>query len=300
MNTLEQAKHKFKMANVVEKLIVVNVVVFVMMYLLQVFLFLFEMPLDSISKGLVFSKNPADLLFKPWSILTYAFMHQGIFHIFFNMLILYYFGNYFLNYFSAKRLLNFYFLGAIAGALVYVLSYNLFPVFSGVGKSYLLGASASVMAILVGVATKVPQLGIRLLFLGTVKLWHIAVVFVVLDLVRMPMGNAGGHLAHLGGALLGYIYVKQLDKGNDIGSWWESFSAWFVALFSFSKKQSFKTVHRKKTFQKKAPQSRNSTAHNKDEKQKKIDTILDKISKSGYESLTKAEKDFLFQSGNED
>ncbi len=299
MNTIEQAKYKFRMATVVEKLIVVNVLVFVLMYLFQVIFFLFEMPLNTISDWLVFSKDPEDLLYKPWSIITYAFLHQGIFHIFFNMLILYYFGNYFLNFFTPKRLLNFYFLGAIAGALVYLLSYNFFPVFSGVGRSYMLGASASVMAVLVGIATKVPNLGVRLILIGTVKLWHIATVFIVLDLVRMPMGNAGGHLAHLGGALLGYVYVKQLDKGNDIGAWWESLSDWFVGLFSSSKKKPFRTVHRNKTNQKTPPKSRNTSGKDKDEKQKKIDGILDKISKSGYDSLSKEEKDFLFKSGNE-
>lgn len=300
MNTIEQAKYKFRMASVVEKLIVINVLIFVLMYLIQVVFFLFEMPLNTISDWLVFSKDPEDLLYKPWSIITYAFLHQGIFHIFFNMLILYYFGNYFLTYFTPKRLLNFYFLGAIAGALVYLLSYNFFPVFSGVGRSYMLGASASVMAILVGIATKVPNLGVRLVLIGTVKLWHIAAVFIVLDLVRMPLGNAGGHLAHLGGAFLGYLYVKQLDRGNDIGAWWETFSDWFVGLFSSSKEKPFRTVHRNKKAQKTTPKSRKPSGQDKGEKQKKIDTILDKISKSGYDSLTKDEKDFLFKSGNED
>lgn len=295
MNTIEQAKYRYKMANVVEKLILFNVVVFVLMYLIQVVLFLFQWPLDTISEWLVFSKDPEDLLFKPWSIITYAFMHQGLFHIFFNMLILYYFGNYFLNYFTPKRLLNFYFLGAISGAMIYMLSYNVFPAFSGTGRSYLLGASASVMAILVGIATKVPHLGVRLMFLGTVKLWQIAAFFVVLDLIRMPMGNAGGHLAHLGGALLGYMYVKQLDKGNDIGAWWESLSDWFVGLFASTKEKPFRTVHRNTKAKKQAPKR-----EDKNNKQKKIDAILDKISKSGYESLSKEEKDFLFKSGNED
>ena len=295
MNTLEQAKYKFRMANVVEKLIVVNVAVFVLMYAIQVILFLFEMPLDTVKQWLVFSKDSGDMFYKPWSIITYAFLHQGMLHIFFNMLILYYFGQFFLTYFTPKRLLNFYFLGAIAGALVYMLSYNLFPAFSGTGRSFLIGASASVMAIVVGIATKVPYLGVRLFFLGTVKLWQIALFFVVLDLVRIPLGtNAGGHLAHLGGAFLGYIYVKQLDKGNDIGLWWESLSGWFVGLFTPSKKKPFRTVHRNTSTKKTAPQKQD-----KSDKQKKIDTILDKISKSGYDSLSKEEKDFLFKSGNE-
>lgn len=294
MNNLDQIKYKLKMANVVEKLILVNVVVFIVMYLIQFVAFLFQLPVNFISDWLVFSKDLSDLLYKPWSIITYAFMHQGLFHIFFNMLILYYFGNYFLTYFSPKRLLNFYFLGAIAGALVYMLSYNFFPVFSGTGRSYLLGASAAVMAILVGVATHVPNMGIRLFLIGTVKLWQIAAFFVVLDIIRVPMGNAGGHLAHLGGALLGYVYVKQLAKGNDIGKWWESLMDAFTGLFSSSKGKPFRKVHRNP----KKPTSA-SKKQDKSAKQKKIDTILDKISKSGYDSLSKEEKDFLFKSGND-
>lgn len=294
MNNLDQIKYKLKMANVVEKLILVNVVVFILMYLIQFVAFLFQLPVNFISDWLVFSKDPSDLLYKPWSIITYAFMHQGLFHIFFNMLILYYFGNYFLTYFSPKRLLNFYFLGAIAGALVYMLSYNFFPVFSGTGRSYLLGASAAVMAILVGVATQVPNMGIRLLLIGTVKMWQIAAFFVVLDIIQMPLGNAGGHLAHLGGALLGYVYVKQLAKGNDIGKWWESIMDVVAGLFSTSKEKPFRKVHRNPKKPTTAPKT-----NAKNIKQKKIDAILDKISKSGYDSLTKEEKDFLFKSGND-
>lgn len=295
MNTIEQGKYKFRMANVVEKLIIVNVVVFILMLLVKILLLFFKLPEDYVINWLLFSKDPTDMLYKPWSIITYAFMHHGMFHIFFNMLILFYFGQYFLVYLSPKKLLNFYFLGAIAGALVYMLSYNLFPAFSGVGNPNLLGASASVMAILVGVATKVPYLGVRLFFLGTIKLWQIALFFVVFDLVRISLGtNTGGHLAHLGGAFLGYFYVKQLEKGNDIGLWWERLSGWFVGLFASSKKKPFRTVHRNTTAKKPAPKKQD-----KSDKQKKIDAILDKISKSGYDSLSKEEKDFLFKSGNE-
>ncbi len=295
MTFLEKAKYKFHTANVVEKLIAINLLIFVLMYVLQAIAFLFNYDQNFISEWFSFSKDPDDLFYKPWSIVTYAFLHAGLWHILGNMLILYYAGTYFITYFTPKKLLTFYFLGAIVGALVYMLSYNFFPAFAGTGRSYLIGASAGVMAILVGIATKVPHLGVRLLIIGTIKLWHIAAFFVILDIIRIPTGNAGGFLAHLGGAFLGYFYVKQLEKGNDIGKWWENFMDWFANLFTTQKKKPFKTIHRNK----KQASSTVSSARDKTAKQKKIDGILDKISKSGYDSLSKEEKDFLFKSGKD-
>lgn len=239
---------------------------------------------------------------KPWSIITYAFLHSGIWHIASNMLILYFSGIYFLNYFSPKRLLNYYFLGIIIGALVYMLSYNLFPAFQGTGKSYLIGASAGVMAVLIGIATHVPNMRVRLMLIGSVKFWYIAAFLVAIDVIQIPMGNAGGHFAHLGGAALGYIYTKQLQKGNDIGKWFENIMDSFAALFKpGERKPKMKTVHRNKTQTAKTRNTKTkTTSSSKNEKQQKVDDILDKISKSGYESLSKAEKDYLFQAGKED
>lgn len=221
------------------------------------------------------------------------------------MLILYFSGIYFLNYFSPKRLLNFYFLGVIMGALIYMLSYNLFPAFQGTGRSYLIGASAGVMAVLVGIATQVPNMRVRLILIGGVKFWYIAAFLVALDVIQIPMGNPGGHLAHLGGAGLGYFYTKQLQKGNDIGAWFEKIMDSFASLFSSGKrKPKMKTVYKKSNKKKSARKgsgtSANSSKMNKTEKQKRVDDILDKISKSGYDSLSKSEKDFLFKAGKED
>lgn len=241
-----------------------------------------------------------EFLMKPWSIITYSFLHSGIWHILSNMLILYFSGIYFLNYFSPKRLLNYYFLGVIIGALVYMLSYNLFPAFQGTGRSYLMGASAGVMAVLIGIASHIPNMRVRLMLIGSIKFWWIAAFLVVLDIIQIPMGNAGGHLAHLGGAALGYLYTNQLKKGNDIGKWFENLLDGIVAIFKpKEKKAKMKTVYRTD----KTTKSRTKTAKSnldKDDKQKKVDAILDKISKSGYESLSKSEKDFLFQAGKED
>lgn len=295
MQTWQQKlRYKYNTATMLEKLIGINVLLFVLLFLLKAVAFLFQFPSDFILEWLVFPKDIGEFVFKPWTIVTYAFLHAGLWHILSNMLILYFSGIYFLTYFSPKRLLTYYFLGAIAGAVVYMLSYNLFPAFSGVGKSYLIGASASVMAILVGIAAQVPHLRIRFPLIGSLKLWWIAAFLVVLDVVQIPFGNAGGHLAHLGGAFLGYFYTAQLSKGNDIGSWFEKIMDRAGDLFSAEKKSPLKTVHRNK----KRKEAKTNT-QNKRDHQHKIDAILDKISQSGYDSLTKQEKDFLFQTGKD-
>lgn len=294
-------RYKLKTATVTEKLIVINVLVFVLFFLFKTIAFLFQLPSDFLLEWFVFPKEPVEFLFKPWSIITYAFLHSGIWHILSNMLILYYAGIYFLNYFSPKKLLNFYFLGAIFGALVYMASYNLFPAFQGLGRSYLLGASAAVMAVLIGIATHIPHMRIRLILIGSIKFWWIAAFFVILDVVQIPINNPGGHLAHLGGAAFGYIYAKQLGKGNNIASGFEKMMDWFGSLFSGSKparKSNLKTVHRRKTTAG-STSSFSTRQRNKKEEQEKIDAILDKISKSGYDSLTKQEKDYLFNAGKD-
>jgi membrane associated rhomboid family serine protease len=300
MNASDRIKFKFKTATVTEKLIAVNVLVFIFFFLFRTIAFLFNLPQDFLLEWFVFPKEPLEFLLKPWSIITYSFLHSGIWHILSNMLILYFSGVYFLNYFSAKRLLNYYFLGVIIGALIYMLSYNLFPAFQGTGRSYLMGASAGVMAVLVGIATHVPNMRVRLMLIGSIKFWYIAAFLVVLDVIQIPMGNAGGHFAHLGGAALGYFYTTQLQKGNDIGKWFENIVDGLAGIFKpKEKKARMRTVHRTGNTSKSKNRS-SSKSVNKDEKQKRVDAILDKISKSGYDSLSKAEKDFLFQAGKED
>ena len=299
MGAADKIRYKLQTATVTEKLIAINVLVFILFFLINTIGYLFQADLD-ITEWFVFPKEPGEYILKPWSIITYSFIHGGIWHILSNMLILYFSGIFFLNYFSPKKLLNYYFLGVIIGALVYMLSYNLFPAFQGTSRSYLIGASAGVMAVLVGIATHVPNMRVRLLLLGSIKFWRIAAFLLVLDVIQIPMGNAGGHLAHLGGAALGYFYTTQLQKGNDIGKWFENIMDSLAALFKpREKKVQMKTVY--KNAKKSPVKKRASTKRfNKDEKQKRVDAILDKISKSGYDSLNKAEKDFLFQAGKED
>ncbi|WP_300437146.1 rhomboid family intramembrane serine protease [Christiangramia sp.] len=301
MRSSDRIRYKIQTATVTEKLIAINVLVFVLFFLLRTISFLFQLPSNFLLEWFVFPKEPMEFLMKPWSIITYSFLHSGIWHILSNMLILYFSGIYFLNYFSPKRLLNYYFLGVIIGALVYMLSYNLFPAFQGTGRSYLMGASAGVMAVLIGIATHVPNMRVRLMLIGSVKFWWIAAFLLVLDIIQIPMGNAGGHLAHLGGAALGYFYTTQLQKGNDIGKWFENIMDSVASLFKpKERKAKMKTVYRTGKTSKNTSRSGRTQRINKDEKQKRVDAILDKISKSGYESLSKAEKDFLFQAGKED
>jgi membrane associated rhomboid family serine protease len=296
MTTKEQLLYKYRTASTLEKLIGLNVLMFILTYVFRTIFFLMNVSTNYFLDYLVFPKNFTDFILQPWSIVTYAFLHSGFLHILFNMIIRHFGGRIFLTYYSGKRLLNYYILGAIFGALVYALSYNLFPAFAGVGQSYLIGASAAVMAVFIGVATKVPDTTVRLFLLGNLKLWWIAAFFVVMDIAQIPFGNPGGHLAHLGGALIGYLYTKQLDKGNDIGKWIENLIHGFQQLFESKPKSTstsrMKTVYKKKTYTK-------SSANSKSEKQKRIDTILDKISKSGYESLSQEEKDFLFNAGKD-
>ncbi|WP_378176610.1 rhomboid family intramembrane serine protease [Aquimarina sp. SS2-1] len=298
MSQMNDLKLKFRSFSIIEKLIVINVVVFVSFYLINTFAYLFNTSSGFLLDWFVFPKEFGSFLTKPWSIITYAFLHSGFWHIASNMIILYFSGKYFVSYLTEKRVLTVYFLGAIFGALLYMASYNLFPVFSEVGNSVLLGASASVMAILIAIATYIPYMSVRLMFIGSVKFWWIAVFFVILDIAQIPAGNAGGHIAHLGGALFGYLYASQLKKGKDIGSWFEKFMDAVASLFKPRKKSPLKTVHKAK--KSKTTTSRKTTAPKaKSPNQAEIDAILDKISKSGYDSLTKQEKDFLFKAGKD-
>ncbi|MCC4212315.1 rhomboid family intramembrane serine protease [Leeuwenhoekiella parthenopeia] len=287
--------YKFKTANIVIRLIVINVVVWLTLMLLEWALNMGPV----LTRWLSLPTDLGRLVIQPWSLLTYAFLHGGFFHIFWNMIILYWFGQIVLNLFTEKRFLTVYLLGALAGGALYVLAYNLFPVLI-TSTAYLVGASAAVRAIMIFIATYTPNTEVRLIFFN-VKLWYIGVFVVLMDLIQLPTsGNAGGLLAHLGGALFGYLYATQLAKGNDIGAWWERLSdtvvGWFKAKPKQPKKAKMKTVYKNES---RTNAGYASSRMSKSEQQKRIDTILDKISKSGYESLSKEDKDFLFKAGKE-
>tara|TARA_R110002049_G_scaffold269195_3_gene446017 strand:+ start:4598 stop:5470 length:873 start_codon:yes stop_codon:yes gene_type:complete len=284
-------KYQFQRLNVAEKLIAVNVAIFLVTSILTV---LFKLP--SLVIWFELPKDFFAFITQPWSLVTYSFFHSGFGHIFWNMLMLYFFGKTFLNLFNAKRFLNVYFLGVIAGGLLFLVGYNVFPALIDINAA-LIGASAGVTAILIFVCAYLPNQTVRVLIVD-MKLWHIGVIVVLMDLFRLSTGqNVGGILAHLGGAVLGYAYAKQLTKGKDIGEGFGKFMDSVVNLFNKEKKAPMKTVYRSKTPKSKVAAK---TDRNKAEKQHKIDAILDKISKSGYESLTKEEKDFLFIAGKGD
>jgi membrane associated rhomboid family serine protease len=288
MTTLTQdIKDKLSNLNVLEKIITINVVIFLLSLIIRPYLGWMALPSDFL-----------DFIVKPWSIITYAFLHYDTMHILFNMLWLYFLGRMFLNLFSPKMALNIYFLGAIAGGLLFMLCYTLFPSVFQV-NSRLLGASAAVRALLIFICAYMPNQDIRF-FTFNLKLWYLGAAIVVFDVLGVlsgisnpEIGNAGGNLAHIGGALLGYVYAKQLIKGTDIGKGFERYMDGFLNLFKASKKGPLKTVHKNKS----KVGGYSKADFSKFNNQKKIDVILDKISKSGYDSLTSEEKEFLFKAG---
>lgn len=281
--------HKYKTLNVAEKLIAINLGVFVFLLVTsKLFKSFFLFDWFALSNELVIA------LSNPWSIFTYSFLHQDPFHFLINMVMLYYVSKLFLARFSAKLFLNTYLLGAIVGALLFLLMLGISPILFDKGNP-LVGASASVMAIFIFVCASFPQMEVSV-FTFKLKLWQLGAFFIGLDLLQIVSDNSGGHIAHLGGALFGYMYATQLKKGNDIGKGFEKLMDTIVSWFSFKKKSKLKTVHKTKAQRRSA----DKTVHQKKRiKQEQIDAILDKISKSGYESLSKEEKAFLFQAGKE-
>lgn len=278
MNLTNDIKYKLTNLNVLEKIIAINVVI----YIIALFLNLswFELP-----------SSFGGFLSQPWAIVSYAFLHYDFFHILFNMLWLFVIGRMFLSMFSAKMAINIYFLGAMSGGLLFILGYTLLPEVFGV-NSKLVGASAAVRALLIFICAYMPNQDVRF-FAFKIKLWHVGMVIVVLDVFGLFGPNAGGNVAHLGGAVLGYFYAKQILKGNDIGKGFEGMVDGLSKIFKASKKAPLKTVYKNKGKVGGYTKGDFSEFNH----QKKIDVILDKISKSGYDSLNAEEKEFLFKSG---
>jgi membrane associated rhomboid family serine protease len=290
----DDIKNKLKSNDTLTKLIIVNVAVFALFGLIHSFFALIRNPFDIYyytEKWLTVPSSLNRLLYRPWSIITYAFYHEEILHILFNMLWLYWMGKIFAEYLGNKKLLSTYILGGISGALLYILFYNTFPLFSeAVEYSNALGASGSVLAITIAVATLLPDYTIYLMFLGPVKMKYIAAFTVLIDLLSMTGSNAGGHIAHLGGALYGFIYIRQLKKGNDLSSGFNKISDFISGIFNPNPKMK---VAYKSSSKKKNPIARSEPD------QETIDKILDKISRSGYTSLSKEEKEILFKASGD-
>lgn len=277
-------KTKFASVNIVEKIIYINVIVFLVTYLFKTISFLTGIDESFIVTWFALSPYFSTLIIKPWTIISYGFLHEGLIHILFNLFILYFIGNLFLDYFNRKQFLVYYFLGVIFGGMVFMLSYNYFPALK-TRETFLVGASAGVTSIIIGVASLIPNYALRFRFIGDIKLLYIAIILIAIDIIQIPNGNAGGHLAHLGGALIGFLLTTRLNKGKSLILWMES-------LLQPKQKSPLSTVHRR---EKTSVQKKESS----NDRQKKIDEILDKISKSGYDALSKEEKDFLFKVGKE-
>ena len=262
--------------NIVEKIILFNITLYLLPFVLKTVLFLFNIKGLSIVNWFTIDATLSEFILKPWSILTYGFIHGSFSHIFWNMLILYYFGNILKNIFGEKLILNLFLSGIVAGGLTYLISYNLFPVFKGV-NSVMIGASAGVMSVLFFLAAYDPQYRIRIIFFD-IKILYIALFLFFYDIIQIPLNNSGGHIAHIGGALWGYYYSVKYNNGSDLVN----------SILSYFKKNTNNKPSVK------------SKKDNKSFNQDKIDEILDKISDSGYDSLTKSEKEYLFKVGKDD
>lgn len=282
MSFIENIKTRYKSGNIVEKLIYVNLAIFIFTLFISVFQDLYKGEMNFIVEWFSLDDNFSSLLTKPWTIISYGFLHADFLHILLNLITLYFIGNLFIEYFTQKQLLTFYVLGTLFGGILFILSQSYFPLFEG-QTSILVGASAGISAIFIGITTYIPHYQLKVRFIGFVKLWHLAVIWVGLDVLALSGGNAGGHFAHLGGALFGFLYVnKATNKDLKI---WDQISSFFK-----SKKKPLKTVY-------KSPKRTKKPSQNTSLNQQQIDDILDKISKSGYDTLTKVEKEFLFKQG---
>ena len=289
-----------KSNNATLQLIAINVIVFIFIALLDLAK-LFNQSLElsaTVTSWLSVPSSLNRLIFQPWSVFTYMFMHNGFWHILWNLLYLYWFGSIFQSFLGSRRLVGLYILGGLIGFGFYILSYNIFPAFADqLPSSEMLGASAAVMAVLFAVATKLPDYEIRLILIGSVKMKYIALALLIMDLIFLPHSNSGGHLAHLGGAFCGFIYIKKLDKGQDLTVRINKSIDWLVLSFTNSPPK-MKVEHSKpkvKTSAEKHSSKSKKTLANSNVSQAEIDKILDKISDKGYESLTKDEKGKLFR-----
>jgi membrane associated rhomboid family serine protease len=285
MNILDDLKMQYRLGGIAMKMIYWNVGCFLVSLVL---FYQFKVGAFDFPNWIALSSEPAGFLVKPWTFLTYAFFHDGFFHLLFNMMVLNFASYLFLTFFSSKQYLGLYILSAIFSGLIFALAFNLMH-FSG----SIVGASAAIMAVLVAATTYSPLMDVRLLLIGNVKLWHVTAVIILLDLMQFRLGNSGGHISHLAGAFFGFMYVKLLQNGIDLSKIVTAVLDFFANLFR-KPSTPFKKVH--KNYNKPAEKTISKIVV-KDKKQQQIDEILDKISQSGYDSLSQEEKEFLFQAG---
>lgn len=289
---LDDFKHAFnRYNNAPVQLIIINVVVFIVLGVLYVISTMagFENIFDLIHKQFQIPPQFSEFVLRPWTLITYMFMHDltGILHILFNMLVLYWFGRLFVEYLGSDKLIALYVLGGLAGGVAYLLCYNTIPFLIARQPLGMVGASAAIDAIVVATATLLPNYTFYLLFFGPVRIKYIAAVTVFLSFLGTVGSNAGGNIAHLGGALIGFVYMKQLQSGYNWGMWVTATLDFIKGLFKPESAVKVSYRNESKVSAKKAASEKGYT-------QDEIDAILDKISAAGYESLTKEEKQKLF------
>ena len=298
---IDMLRSRFRMASLLARIIYVNIGVFVVLRLVGIAGFLFGFDAGGIISYVELPSSPWWFLRQPWTIVTYMFAHYDVLHILFNLLWLWWFGQLFLQFFSPRHLTGLYFVGGIGGGLLYMLAYNLLPAFAW-HNGLLLGASAAVIAIVVATAVQAPNYKVGLLFFGEISIKWIAIVTIFIDFISISADNAGGHISHIGGALVGLLFVVLLRRGIDI-------TAWFNAIIDFAvnsyrrifsgagKRVSFKPPHRRSRSRMSTPppppQGGNGGISPEDERV--MDEILKKIKESGYGALTDEEKSRLFQ-----
>lgn len=289
MEILDEIKASFRQGSVITRIIYVNLAVFLVFRLTYVVFFLagkqypliewFELP-----------SGIGMFLRQPWSLLTYMFLHFDFIHILFNLLVLYWFGRIFLDYYDPRQMLGLYFIGGLSGGILYMLAYNVFPAFQQVvSSSYLLGASAAVIAILIAAAVRDPNREIHLFLIGRVPLKYLALFMIFSYIIGISTSNAGGNIAHLGGVLAGYWFVVFQRKGLDISS---GVTGLINRLEEAARpRKRFRVVH------KQTPRDDYEYNRQRAADHEELNRILDKIAKDGYESLSKSEKETLFRHG---
>jgi membrane associated rhomboid family serine protease len=294
----DEFKRFFRSGSVLSILILINLGVWVLTKVVYVLFFLYNHPDTTFADSLILHyfalpANPGDLASRPWTLVTYMFLHIEFWHILFNMLWLFWFGRIFMEYLNSRQLLFTYLGGGLAGGLLYILAYNIFPVFhTTLQASVALGASASVMAIVTAISFFVPNYSINLLFIGRIRILYLAILLFIFDFIAIPSGNAGGHIAHIGGAFFGYFLSLWLRKTK---------VAYSMGFFTSLRKKVGRLLRPGLKISSKSPYSgrpKTDEEYNADKNlyQKRVDSILEKISKGGYDSLTREEKDFLFRS----
>ena len=297
MSIWDEIKGSFKNGTALTRLMYINAAIFILIKIVEVIGVLAASPAlaPTVISYLSVPASVGALASKPWTPLTYMFTHQGFIHLLFNLLWLWWFGKIFLSYLDQRKLVSLYIMGGLAGALLYIAVFNIFPAFADtVHVSIALGASASVMALVIATAVYLPEMEMHLLFFGRVKLKYLALITFLITSVFDFSVNTGGKIAHIGGALMGMAYGYGLKNGKDIGAWLNTTIDFFVNLFKPAKK--LKVTYKKAAADFDARQAKTDYDYNKvkAERQKAVDHILDKISKGGYDSLTREEKEILF------